>query len=233
MRREKNRWVATSIHLAISVVIFLVLVSVIYFWWFPGGLFIAAGGLEGIKIVAGVDLVLGPLLTLIVFNAAKPWRLLAKDLSVIGLIQISCLAAGMYVVYVTKPLVAVHVFDTFHVLNQENLDAMGIESERLDPFSGSYPKVVYVKVPLDENEFIKAYLLVAANAATEKQFEMRFESYLSMPNELSKRAAILHETEESKVKGCIDIKVTSAYGAGVVCFDPKKLSFGAFSPESK
>lgn len=49
-----NRWSAFAVHIAISVLIFLVLGSVIYFFWYPGFLFESDGGTEGIKLIAGL-----------------------------------------------------------------------------------------------------------------------------------------------------------------------------------
>lgn len=79
----KNRFQAFGIHLLISFILFLFLAAIIKFFWYPGLLFETEGGWEGIKLIAGVDLVIGPLLTLIVYNIKKPelkqdfWPLLA------------------------------------------------------------------------------------------------------------------------------------------------------------
>ena len=62
---------AGSIHLLISLVIFLILVAVIYFIWYPQPYFFTAGGWHGVKIAGAINLALGPLLTLIIFNPAK------------------------------------------------------------------------------------------------------------------------------------------------------------------
>ena len=39
-----NRWQAFGIHILISLLIFIVLAAVIYFWWYPGFLFRYDGG---------------------------------------------------------------------------------------------------------------------------------------------------------------------------------------------
>ena len=54
------------------------------------------------RIIIGIDLILGPLLTLIVFKAEKPG--LKFDLTAIGTLQAACLAAGLYIVYSERPL---------------------------------------------------------------------------------------------------------------------------------
>lgn len=62
---------ATTNHLLLSVVIFSLLFGILIFFWYPSPYFSASGGWEGLKIAAAVDLVLGPILTLIVFNTKK------------------------------------------------------------------------------------------------------------------------------------------------------------------
>lgn len=84
-----SRFKAFSIHFAISFAIFLILLYFILFQWYPQPLFSTDGGWRIIRIIVGVDLVLGPLLTLIVFKAGKPG--LKFDLTIIAFLQITAL----------------------------------------------------------------------------------------------------------------------------------------------
>ena len=59
-----SRFSAFSIHFGISLLIFAALSAVILLVWYPGYFFELDGGWEGLRIIIGVDLVLGPLLTL-------------------------------------------------------------------------------------------------------------------------------------------------------------------------
>ena len=88
-----NRWQASAIHFGISLTVFLILLAVILLVWYPGILFSIDGGWTGLRIVMGVDLVLGPLLTLVVFKLGKPG--LKFDLSCIVIAQIACMTWGM------------------------------------------------------------------------------------------------------------------------------------------
>ncbi|MDG4553623.1 MAG: hypothetical protein P9E24_05180 [Candidatus Competibacter sp.] len=63
---------AFVIHLATSVTIFLIFLGIMFFVWYPAPYFEIDGGWKVPRILAGLDVVLGPLLTLIVF---KPIRL--------------------------------------------------------------------------------------------------------------------------------------------------------------
>lgn len=99
--KPKTRWGACGYHLAVSSIIFAVLAVLIILVWYPSFLFQTDGGWDGIKLIAGVDLVLGPMLTLIVYKATK--STLKFDLSVIAAIQISALIYGTWLVYQERP----------------------------------------------------------------------------------------------------------------------------------
>jgi hypothetical protein len=98
-----NRWQAFAVHFAISLGIFLVLLAVVFGYWYPGVLREADQSWQRVlMLIVGVDLVLGPLLTLIVFNPVK--KSLKMDLSIIAIAQISALLAGMYTVHQSRPI---------------------------------------------------------------------------------------------------------------------------------
>ena len=102
---------AFTTHLGISLVIFLIVLYFILVEWYPFPYFNTDGGWQGIRILAFVDIVLGPLLTLLVFKQGK--RYLKFDLSIIALIQISALAWGISVIQRERPLAAVFIEDYF------------------------------------------------------------------------------------------------------------------------
>jgi hypothetical protein len=142
-----SRLGAFLIHLGISLLIFAVLAGVIRFVWYPDFFFAADGGWQGVRIVAAVDLVLGPLLTLIVFDRRKPG--LRRDLAMIATFQLSCLVAGNYVVYAQRPLALVYVDGRFFSMSADAY----LKSDRPLPdfrrFSGPWPKRLVVNIPDD------------------------------------------------------------------------------------
>ena len=101
-----------TFHLGISLVIFVPLSYLIVFEWYPDFFFATDGGWQGIRIVALVDLVLGPTLTLVVFKAGKPG--LKFDLTLIGIFQAICLVIGVYIVYAERPIAMVYADGYFH-----------------------------------------------------------------------------------------------------------------------
>ena len=147
--RSLNRWQAFGSHLVISVLVFLILLGIIIFYWYPG-LFINMGGWQGIRIVAGVDLVLGPVLTLIVFNPKKKY--VVWDLTAIGILQASCLAIGVWTVERERPLAQVLAHDGVHIASKTDFKSRGITWDVLNQFPGKYPKVVLLDLPADRSE---------------------------------------------------------------------------------
>ena len=140
----KNRWQAFFSHLLISAILFSVLVWVIVGLWYPG-VFVDMGGWAGIKIVAGVDLVLGPLLTLIIYNKNK--KEIKWDLAIIACIQSACLAYGMWMVYQERPLLQVFTDDSLYVLTAGDMRLYGLGVDIVDEYVGDFPKKIYLDLP--------------------------------------------------------------------------------------
>lgn len=99
----KSKTKACTVHFLCSVLIFLLAL-----WWmisvlYPSFHFDLNGGIYGLRIVAMVDLVLGPLLTLLVYHHAKPLRDKLSDFLIIGTIQLAALIYGLHTMYEEHP----------------------------------------------------------------------------------------------------------------------------------
>lgn len=145
-----SRVQAFLIHLGISLSIFGVLAYLVVTVWYPDFFFETDGGWQGLRLLLGVDLVLGPLLTLIVYRAGKPG--LRFDLSVIGVVQFACLAAGVWIVHGERPLALVYVDGTFYSVTAQSFREIDAPVPDLDSLPGSYPKWVSVDLPSDYEE---------------------------------------------------------------------------------
>jgi hypothetical protein len=111
---EYNRYQAFAVHMAISLVIFFILLICITQYWYPGILFDAGNGWKAIGIIIGIDLILGPLLTLIVFNHNK--TSLKFDLWVIALVQTAALVYGTWTIHQTRPIALAFINSSFLTL---------------------------------------------------------------------------------------------------------------------
>lgn len=96
-----TRWQAAGLHLSISAAIGLAFVALTLWGWYPGPLFAASGAVGLLTILIPVDVVLGPLLTLLVFKSGKPS--LKFDLTVIALLQFGALCYGAWVIAEARP----------------------------------------------------------------------------------------------------------------------------------
>jgi hypothetical protein len=123
-KRRLSRWHAAGAHLLISAGIAGAVLVFMLAFWYPQPLFQAAGGADLALILIGVDVVIGPLLTLAVFKAGK--RGLKFDLTCIALLQIAALVYGSHIIYLARPAFIVFVKDQFQVVS-----AVELEPERL------------------------------------------------------------------------------------------------------
>ena len=117
-----NRYQAFAVHMAISLIIFAVLLICITQYWYPGILFDTGNGWKAIALIVSIDLILGPLLTFIVFNPTK--SSLKFDLWVIALVQIAALAYGTWTIHSSRPLAITYInnsFNTFYA-NAKNAE---------------------------------------------------------------------------------------------------------------
>jgi hypothetical protein len=111
---EYNRYQAFAVHMAISLVIFFIILACITQYWYPGILFETGNGWKAIGMIVGIDLILGPLLTLIVFNHKK--SSLKFDLLVIALIQVAALSYGTWTIYKSHPIAITYFNKSFITL---------------------------------------------------------------------------------------------------------------------
>lgn len=155
LKLPESRWKAFAIHLAISVVIFFLLSAVIYFLWYPEFLFETEGGWQGIRLIAGVDLVIGPLLTLIVYNKAK--KSIRFDLSVIAGLQVLCIIGGMATVAYSRPLVVAYADGTFYTANREKFEHAKIDVGSVELLRHRKPVWLSIDLPKDPEQ--RAYAL--------------------------------------------------------------------------
>ncbi len=229
-----NRWQASAIHFGISLTVFLILLAIILLVWYPGILFRVDGGWTGLRIVLGVDLVLGPLLTLVVFKLGKPG--LKFDLSCIVIAQIACMAGGMWLVYAERPVALVLAYDTFYSLSGQEFEEFGRDPAMLEKFPGAYPKLIYIELPAND---IQADIINIRSQFIGDPLYIQTDRYQAFPaisddihalfrRELAVREnageSLLSEIDEA----CLLSKFISAVMAGYVCFDPVGKTLSGF-----
>jgi hypothetical protein len=115
----KSKFKAMSIHLAVSIGIAACVLLLVFIVWYPSPLHTAIGVTQIFLIVLAVDLVIGPLLTFVVFKRDK--KTLKFDLGVIALLQLAALAYGLYTVAIGRPAWVAYNVDRFDVVRAYEL----------------------------------------------------------------------------------------------------------------
>ena len=108
--------------MAISLFIATLAALLVFGWWYPYPYRDLSGGRELFTLVVAVDVVLGPLITLVIFNAAKTRRHLLMDFSVIGLLQVAALTYGLWTVFAARPVHLVFEYYRMAVVHAVDID---------------------------------------------------------------------------------------------------------------
>jgi len=147
-----TRWKAFGLHLAISALIAGTVVALVVVLWYPSPYFAAMGGEVLLRLLIGVDVVIGPLITLIIFDARKPR--LKYDLATIAVLQVAALAYGGYVMFDARPVYNVFVGDRFHTVpaNSIDQDSLARSAPGFSPLPLDGPRVVGARKPANAEE---------------------------------------------------------------------------------
>ncbi len=103
--RVLTRWQAAGLHLVASFTLAMLAALLIFGVWYPQPYTAAAGADRLVMLLIGIDLVLGPLLTLIVFKHGK--KGMAFDIAFIATAQVSALVYGLNVIAQSRPVFVV------------------------------------------------------------------------------------------------------------------------------
>ena len=154
---------AALIHLGLSALVAATIVAVMLLFWYPSPYFAAAGGATLLLLLIGVDVVLGPLLTFVVFDPAK--RSLVYDLAAIAMLQIAALIYGVHVMAAARPAFIVYLRGGFDVVSANDLVTEGMAEAKLPefrsvPFNG--PRLAAARIPVDPGLQLKISMEVMA-----------------------------------------------------------------------
>ena len=170
---------AALIHLTLSATIAALVFFPIYFFWYPDVLFESAGGRDLFLLIVGVDVTLGPLITLIIFKLGKKGLLF--DLVVIGVLQATALTYGVYTLFEARPVHIAFVKDRFEIVRANGFPEGELEKARRNgydklPWTG--PTLVGVKLPTDADEQFN--LAISGFGGVDAQYYPRY--YVPYPD---------------------------------------------------
>jgi hypothetical protein len=179
-----NRYSAALIHFFLCVAVGALLLALFWFVWYPAPTLLAIGGHQIFLLILGVDVVLGPLLTLVVFRPGK--KSLKFDLFVIVTCQIAALVYGVSVLLEGRPAYVAALGDKFQVVQAvEVIDANLEKANTTLPWFG--PKWVGTKSPTERAEIDQEDMLKSVGAGRGHMPQLHV-SYESMHAEILRKA---------------------------------------------
>lgn len=111
---------ASLTHFLCSAIVILLFCTFVYFVWYQQVYFNVSGVSVPLQLLFIVDVVLGPLLTFIVYKQGK--KHLKLDMAMIVGFQLAAFLYGAYAVYLGKPSLVVHRTGYLEVIIEKNID---------------------------------------------------------------------------------------------------------------
>ncbi|KRG35908.1 TfpX/TfpZ family type IV pilin accessory protein [Psychrobacter sp. P11G3] len=150
----RDKLKAFFIHFAFSIVLVLAAYLLVQLLWYPAPLFKATDASKLFVMILVVDLVLGPILTFVIYKKNK--KTLRTDLVVIILVQLSALCYGLYSMYEARPVWIAYVADRFELVRVNDIIEEDKQKHNWPRFG---PEYIYVDLSqLNESEQLDSIL---------------------------------------------------------------------------
>lgn len=137
------------IHLCISAFIAAVVAAIIFFVWYPHPYRTISGGAQLFFMIVSIDVIMGPLCTLIICKPEKSRLALGFDYTTIGLVQLAALAYGTWTMAVARPVHMVFEKDLFRVAHATEIekDLLGDTPPGINALPLTGPDMLSIKMP--------------------------------------------------------------------------------------
>ncbi|SDD08655.1 hypothetical protein SAMN05192589_104253 [Paracidovorax valerianellae] len=109
------------LQLGVSSIVALLSAALVFFVWYPGPYRVISGGGQLFLLMLAVDVILGPLITAVVFNLKKSLLERTVEFATIGVLQIVALAFGLNAMYESRPVHLVFEYDRFRVIHATDI----------------------------------------------------------------------------------------------------------------
>jgi hypothetical protein len=156
----KFRLKAFGLHLLASTAVLSLTLGTLYLGWYHWPGWYLADVLRAVAVMAGVDLVVGPTLTLIIASPNKPRRELGRDLAVIVTVQLIALVYGSTQLWNGRPLYYAFSENVLQMIQAYDIDPGELQIAReqhaaLVPHWYSLPRWIWAPLPEDPTERVK------------------------------------------------------------------------------
>jgi len=147
----------SGLHLLGSSVVLSIVLGVLYLGWYRWPGWYLTGALPIIATLAGVDLALGPLLTLIVAGPNKPRRELTRDIGIILAVQLCALVYGASSLWHGRPLFYAFSETLLQLVQASDISDRELAVARqqkapVEQYWYSRPRWIWAPLPADPEE---------------------------------------------------------------------------------
>jgi hypothetical protein len=151
------RLAALGLHLLASCVVLAVILGGLYLGWYRWPGWYLADAVQVTAVLAGVDLVVGPLLTFIIASSVKPRRVLMRDIALIATVQLIALAYGTVSLWHGRPLYYALSEDVLQLVQAYDFEDAELAIARklnvpLLPHWYNLPRWIWAPLPQDSEE---------------------------------------------------------------------------------
>jgi len=153
-----DRLKASALHLGLSLCIAALAALLVFAVWYPSLYREISGGRELFLLLVAVDVILGPLITLAVFNRKKPQGELRRDLAIVAVIQLAALGYGLWTVAVARPVHMVFEYKNFRMVHAVDVppEMLSLALAGIDALPLTGPTVLGLRPFKDSKERLDA-----------------------------------------------------------------------------
>lgn len=163
-------------HFAATLLVVGAAAFLVFCIWYPSIYSHVMPGLQLFAIVVCVDLVLGPCMSLVIFNPNKLRKELIRDYAVIIFIQSTALAYGIFSVSQVRPAYTVLNGDSLQVVAASEIDSAHMATAgEFAHFPWLGPKLVCLRTPANEDE-TKEAIEMAVNGVAQLEAPKYFKA---------------------------------------------------------
>jgi hypothetical protein len=153
----KFRLKAFGLHLSASVTVLTLILGSLYFGWYRWPGWYLADVKQVVAVMIGVDVVVGPLLTLVIANQTKSRRVLSRDVALIVVLQFGALVYGSFSLWNGRPLYYAFSENVIQLVQAYDVDDDEAQAGRdknptLAPHWYSLPRWIWAPLPADAEE---------------------------------------------------------------------------------
>ncbi len=192
---------ASGLHLLLSLIMISLAMSLMVYFWFPHSFITISRFKEIALLIISVDLVLGPLLTFVIFKPKK--KGLKFDLTAIAIIQTSALVYGLFALYQAHPVFVTFNIDRFTLVTAVDAKPENAVINEFKISKLSSPILAIAKLPTDKiekSDLLMDVLSGQPDIAFRPELYHPYEENISEILVKSLDPKVIFKTEESKEK---------------------------------